>query len=77
MQRPDGMAAGLRVGDVDSADHDAIPVLKNLFPNDNRDLDSLFPEPEMRRLLYHIAGDLRSVEKFVSRINADLKTERN
>jgi hypothetical protein len=50
--------------------------LNGIFPNDQRDLDELFPDPEIRQLLLDLRGDLQSVESFVVRIDKELKAER-
>ena len=50
--------------------------LSNAFPGEARDLDELFPDPEIRRLLCEVAGDVAAVEKFVGRMDIELKAER-
>jgi hypothetical protein len=52
------------------------PQLGKAFPREARDLDELFPDPEIRRLLCEVAGDLAAVEKFVGRMDTELKAER-
>lgn len=40
------------------------------------DIDTLFPEPEIRQLLDDIAGDLEEVDRFVIKIRSELDAER-
>jgi hypothetical protein len=48
------------------------PSLNTLFPKDERDLDALFPEPEVRQLFVDVAANLKRVGRFVSRMEQDL-----
>ncbi len=48
------------------------PSLKNLFPEDKRDLDALFPEPEVKRLFMDISVNLKHVNRFITRIEQDM-----
>jgi hypothetical protein len=47
------------------------PSLNTLFPKDERDLDALFPEPEVKRLFFDVAANLKRVDRFVSRMEQD------
>jgi len=51
--------------------------LNTLFPEDRRDLDALFPEPEVKQLFIDISANLKRVSRFVTRMEQDLtnKTE--
>jgi hypothetical protein len=48
------------------------PSLNSLFPEDERDLDALFPEPEVKQLFIDVAANLKRVGRFVSRMEQDL-----
>ncbi len=48
------------------------PSLNTLFPKDERDLDALFPEPEVKQLFIDVAANLKRVGRFVSRMEQDL-----
>ncbi len=41
------------------------------------DMDTLFPEPEIRQLLQEIAVDLLEVNRFVTTMNKELGTEQS
>jgi hypothetical protein len=49
-----------------------IPRLNTLFPEDRRDLDALFPEPEVKQLFIDISANLKRVSRFVTRMEQDL-----
>jgi hypothetical protein len=49
-----------------------IPCLNTLFPEDRRDLDALFPEPEVKQLFIDISANLKRVSRFVTRMEQDL-----
>ena len=51
---------------------DETPSLNTLFPEDERDLDALFPEPEVKQLFIDVAANLKRVGRFVSRMEQDL-----
>jgi hypothetical protein len=51
--------------------------LSELYPKDSRDLDRLFPEPEIRKLFQDIVGDLEEVERFRHRTDKQLEREQN
>lgn len=51
---------------------DETPSLNTLFPKDERDLDALFPEPEVKQLFIDVAANLKRVGRFVSRMEQDL-----
>lgn|GEM_PF-5516927 len=51
---------------------DEKPSLNTLFPKDERDLDALFPEPEVKQLFIDVAANLKRVGRFVSRMEQDL-----
>ena len=51
---------------------DEAPSLNTLFPKDERDLDALFPEPEVKQLFIDVAANLKRVGRFVSRMEQDL-----
>jgi hypothetical protein len=48
------------------------PSLNTLYPKDERDLDALFPEPEVKQLFIDVAANLKRVNRFVSRMEQDL-----
>ncbi len=64
---------------IDNEEADEIEPLSlsELFPRDSRDLDRLFPEPEIRQLFQDIVGDLEEVEQFKHRTDKQLEKERN
>ncbi len=43
--------------------------LKELFPKVEKDLDALFPEPGMKKLLRDVVKTKRKNERFLNRIN--------
>ena len=49
------------------------PCLNALFPEDRRDLDALFPEPEVKQLFIDISANLKRVSRFVTRMEQDHK----
>jgi len=46
-------------------------VLKELFPNSNQDLDTLFPDPGMKKLLKDVARNRQKNERFLKKIRLD------
>jgi hypothetical protein len=46
-------------------------VLKELFPSANQDLDALFPDPGMKKLLKDVARTRQKNERFLKRIRLD------
>ena len=52
------------------------PSLNTLFPKDERDLDALFPEPEVKQLFVDVAANLKRVGRFISRMEQDLPLNR-
>jgi hypothetical protein len=50
--------------------------LTELFPNDNRNLDDLFPEAKFRELFKDVAAGLADVDNFVRRIDLELTSEK-
>ncbi len=49
--------------------------LNTLFPEDRRDLDALFPEPEVKQLFVEISANLKRVNRFVTRLEQDLNNK--
>ncbi len=47
------------------------PCLNRLFPQDERDLDALFPEPEVKQLFIDVAANLKHVNRFITRMEQD------
>ena len=47
------------------------PCLNRLFPEDERDLDALFPEPEVKQLFIDVAANLKRVNRFITRMEQD------
>jgi len=47
------------------------PSLNTLYSKDERDLDALFPEPEVKQLFIDVAANLKRVSRFVSRMEQD------
>ncbi len=50
--------------------------LTQLFPNDPRDLDELFPEAKFRELFHEVAAGLAEVDSFVRRMDRELTMEK-
>ena len=46
-------------------------VLKELFPGANQDLDALFPDPSMKKLLKEVARTRQKNERFLEKIRLD------
>ena len=46
-------------------------VLKELFPNANQDLDALFPDPSMKKLLKEVARTRQKNDRFLKKIRLD------
>ncbi len=46
-------------------------VLKDLFPSANQDLDALFPDPGMKKLLKDVARTRQKNARFLKRIRLD------
>ncbi|MBI5967172.1 MAG: hypothetical protein HY882_04860 [Deltaproteobacteria bacterium] len=46
-------------------------VLKKLYPEAKQDLDALFPEPPMKKLLKDLARTRQKNERFLKRINLE------
>ena len=68
--------AGISPENPDGGAMDQDQKLKTIFPKDNRNLDALFPESEIRELLQDVVVDLGEVERFVDRMDKELKVER-
>jgi len=49
--------------------------LNTLFPEDRRDLDALFPEPEVKQLFVDISANLKRVTRFVTGLEQDLTNQ--
>ena len=50
-------------------------VLNKLFPDAHRDLDTLFPDPDMKRLLKEIVDNRKRNERFVKKIKNEVTAE--
>jgi hypothetical protein len=50
-------------------------VLNKLFPDARRDLDTLFPDPNMKKLLKEIVESRKRNERFVKKIKSEVATE--
>ena len=46
-------------------------VLKDLFPGANQDLDALFPDPGMKKLLKDVARTRQKNQRFLKKIRLD------
>ena len=46
-------------------------ALSKLFPNAKQDLDSLFPDPQMKKLLKDIHRTQQSNSRFLNRLHVD------
>jgi hypothetical protein len=46
-------------------------VLKEIFPSANQDLDALFPDPSMKKLLKDVARTRQKNERFLKKIRLD------
>jgi hypothetical protein len=46
-------------------------VLKDLFPSANQDLDALFPDPGMKKLLKDVARTRQKNQRFLKKIRLD------
>ncbi len=46
-------------------------VLKELFPGANQDLDALFPDPSMKKLLKDVAQTRQKNQRFLKKIRLD------
>ena len=46
-------------------------VLKELFPGANQDLDALFPDPGMKKLLKEVARTRQKNQRFLKKIRLD------
>ncbi len=44
-------------------------ILRELFPKAEKDLDALFPDPGMKKLLRDVVKTKRKNERFLNRIN--------
>lgn len=51
--------------------------LNDLYPTDNRDLNSLFPERELRKLFRDVVAGIEDVRRFVDKTEKSLVTERS
>jgi len=58
---------------ISSADQTLPPeepiILKKLYPNAKQDLDTLFPEPQMKKLLKDLASTRQKNDRFLKRVN--------
>ncbi len=50
--------------------------LNVLYPTDNRNLDDLFPEEELRKLFRDVVAGIEDVKIFVEKTNLSLNKER-
>jgi hypothetical protein len=50
-------------------------VLNKLFPDAHRDLDTLFPDPNMKKLLKEVVESRKRNERFVKKIKSEVATE--
>jgi hypothetical protein len=50
--------------------------LRKLFPGVQQDLDALFPDPGMKKLLKEIVENRKRNERFVKRIENEVDTEK-
>ena len=50
-------------------------VLNKLFPHANRDVDALFPDQNMKKLLKEIVDNRKRNERFVKKIKNEVDTE--
>ncbi|GEM_PF-2005017 len=64
-------------GHAEGGEEFETPVLKELFPGDDRDLDELFPEAEIRQLFRDVVGGLASVDRFIQRTHKQLEGEQS
>lgn len=46
-------------------------ILNQLFPNADKDLDALFPDPNMKKLLKDVIRTRKKNERFLKRVTAD------
>jgi len=46
-------------------------ILKKLYPEAKQDLDALFPEPQIKKLLKDLARTRQKNERFLKRINLE------
>jgi hypothetical protein len=53
-----------------------LPSLTELYPDDVRNLDDLFPEAKFRALFKDVAAGLADVDNFVRRIDLELTSEK-
>ncbi len=60
----------------DESPHKPAPSLTELFPDDHRDLDDLFPEAKFRELFKDVVVGLADVSNFVSRMDQELFSEK-
>ena len=60
----------------DESSHKPAPSLTELFPDDHRDLDGLFPEAKFRELFKDVAIGLEDVSNFVNRMDQELFSEK-
>ncbi len=49
--------------------------LAHLFPGAQQDLDALFPEPDMKRLLKDVVENLKKNQRFIKRLNRNVTEE--
>jgi len=49
--------------------------LRKLFPDAPQDLDALFPDPNMKKLLKEIVETRKKNERFVKRVKSEVATE--
>ncbi|MDI6754416.1 MAG: hypothetical protein QME78_08480 [Thermodesulfobacteriota bacterium] len=58
---------------ISSTEQSSLPeepiILKNLFPKIEKDLDALFPEPSMKKLLKDVVRTRQKNERFLKLIN--------
>ncbi len=50
--------------------------LRKLFPDAPQDLDALFPDPNMKKLLKEIVENRKRNQRFVKRIENEVNTEK-
>lgn len=60
----------------DNGDKMDTVCLKVLYPADNRNLNDLFPEQELRKLFRDVVAGIEDVKTFVEKTDHSLKKER-
>ncbi len=72
MDKPEATSTSQEIP-VPPVEHTPIPeepiILKELFPKVQKDLDALFPEPSMKKLLKDVVKTKKKNDRFLSKIN--------